>query len=61
MRAAGRVAKLVAGPDGLPGLVPGYAAHHATLIPHDFGFDHVRGLPFWTTRDLLCVFHRLRC
>ncbi|MCE9567157.1 MAG: hypothetical protein K8U57_34580 [Planctomycetes bacterium] len=34
---------------------------HPAPIQHVFGVGHLRELPFWTTHDILYVFHRLRC
>lgn len=61
VRVPGRAVKSSVDYGGFPEAVPGWDAHHLALVPQLFGIDHVRDLPFWTTDDLLRVFHRLRC
>ncbi|MBA4192551.1 MAG: hypothetical protein C0467_31675 [Planctomycetaceae bacterium] len=61
VRAVGRTAKSSVDHDGFPGPVPSCGVHYPAPIQHVFSVDHVRDLPFYTTHDILYVFHRLRC
>lgn len=61
VRAVGRAVKSCVQYDDFLGAVHPFDVPYPVQTPHVFGFEHIRNLPFWTTHDLLYVFHRLRC
>lgn len=61
VRVVGRAVKSCADHDDLLGAVHTYDVACPVRLPHVLGFENGCNLPFWTTHDLLYVFHRLRC